>query len=238
MTKRGKFIVLEGLDGSGKSTQVKLLTQYLQKRNYSVFEIHFPRTDETSPIFGPLIGSYLRGDFGSLNQLPSEIVSLLYAGDRWNAAVTIKEKLNNGSIVISDRYVISNMAYQCAKLKTLKQKKQLMDFILKMEYEFFSIPRPDISIFLHAPIDFVAAQLSSNRMDESRKYLNGNFDIHEKDLQFQKRVEQFYIAIWRKYPNLLTYLSCMNKNKQIKSPKEIMKSIVDLLARKEILENN
>lgn len=224
---KGKFIVLEGLDGSGKSTQIKLLKQYFeQTKGYTVQSMHFPRTDEESPVFGPMIGSFLRGEYGRLEQVHPQLVSLLYAGDRWNAAVDIREHLQNGHIVLCDRYVLSNVAFQCAKIDDEQERQRLLQFIFYMEFQFFSIPRPDISFFLHVPIDFVAKQLSVERGGETRAYLRGKQDIHEANINFQKRVEQMYLMLCHQFPEQLFYISCMEKNNQMKTPEQITELIV------------
>ena len=109
------LIVLEGLDGAGKSTQVKLLKEYLISKGVNLRYLHFPRYD--APLYGDLIGKYLRGDLGKIDQVHPQIVALLFALDRQDAAGQINSWLENGDCILLDRYVYSNIAYQCAKLK-------------------------------------------------------------------------------------------------------------------------
>ena len=110
------LVVLEGLDGAGKSTQVKRLRSYLESRLGEVEYIHFPRYD--APVYGDLIGRFLRGDFGSIEGVHPQLVALLFAEDRHGAAPQIRASLESGKTVLLDRYVYSNIAYQCAKLSS------------------------------------------------------------------------------------------------------------------------
>ena len=117
-----KLFVIEGLDGAGKSTQIRLLRDYLAGMNYSCEYLHFPRTG--SPWFGELVARFLRGEFGSLNDVDPYLVAMLYAGDRRDASEIISGWLSEGKIVILDRYTYSNVAYQCAKLSNLEEQEK------------------------------------------------------------------------------------------------------------------
>ena len=194
------LIVLEGLDGAGKSTQVKLLKEYLVSKGVNLRYLHFPRYD--SPLYGELIGKYLRGDFGSIEQVHPQIVALLFALDRMDAAATIKEWLAAGDCVLLDRYVYSNIAYQCSKIMMQPQFAQnreqlandLRDWIFDTEYNKYGIPKPDLNHFLNVPIEFVDSKLKESRSgDDDRNYLNGNEDIHEADIRFQISVREIYL---------------------------------------------
>ena len=124
-----KLFVIEGVDGSGKSTQLKLLSEFLTKKGYNCEFLHFPRTD--APYFGELIARFLRGEFGSLNEVDPYLVAMLYAGDRKDASEIIQRTgLINGKIVLLDRYTYSNIAYQCAKLDDRIEQDKLMKWIL------------------------------------------------------------------------------------------------------------
>ena len=115
------LVVLEGLDGAGKSTQVKKLRTYLESLFGTLEYIHFPRYD--APVYGDLISRFLRGDFGSNETVHPQLVALLFAEDRHGAAPDMKKTLNAGGHVLLDRYVYSNIAYQCAKSHTLPKQK-------------------------------------------------------------------------------------------------------------------
>src|SRR4030043_1904699 len=127
-----KLFVVEGVDGSGKSTQIRLLNEYFTKKGHSCEYLHFPRTD--APFFGELIARFLRGEFGSLAQVDPWLVAMLYAGDRKDASELISGWLKKGKIVLLDRYTYSNIAYQCAKLKESAEQEALMKWILDLEF--------------------------------------------------------------------------------------------------------
>lgn len=184
------LVVLEGLDGAGKSTQVKKLRTYLEGLFGSLGYIHFPRYD--APVYGDLISRFLRGDFGSNEQVHPQLVALLFAEDRHGAAPGMKETLNAGGHVLLDRYVYSNIAYQCAKLSDSNEAESLRDWIFNTEYGDFALPKPDLNIFLDVPIGFVESKLKSQRGGADRDYLEGGQDIHEADIEFQKRVRDIY----------------------------------------------
>ncbi len=184
------LIVLEGLDGAGKSTQVTLMREYLERVCPRLEYIHFPRYD--APVYGGLIGKFLRGGFGAIDQVHPQLVALLFAEDRHAAAPQIARTLDEGGTVLLDRYVYSNIAYQCAKLSSDAEAEALRQWIVQTEYGDFGIPRPDLNLFLDVPIGFVERSLSAQRGGGDRDYLHGGQDIHEADLAFQRRVQQMY----------------------------------------------
>jgi len=233
---KAKFIVLEGLDATGKSTQLDLLGDFFNKNKIKYTYIHFPVTNNDSPVFGELIARFLRGEFGSIAQVHPDLVALLFAGDRFNSADYIRKKLDSGCYIISDRYVFSNIAYQCAKLKTEKERENLMYRILSMEYEYFRVPKPDISIFMHVPFSFVEEKLKSKRSGDARNYLKGKEDIHEVSFAFQKEVEKIYLRMAKTMPDKIKYLNCGNENNVILSPEIINEKIIMLLQETKILQ--
>jgi dTMP kinase len=184
------LVVLEGLDGAGKSTQVKKLRNYLEETFGSLEYIHFPRYD--APVYGDLISRFLRGGFGSNETVHPQLVALLFAEDRHGAAPQMKQTLRSGGNVLLDRYVYSNIAYQCAKLSDPDEADSLREWIFNTEYGEFELPVPDLNIFLDVPIGFVESKLKSQRGGQDRDYLEGGQDIHEADIEFQKRVRDIY----------------------------------------------
>ena len=184
------LVVLEGLDGAGKSTQVRLLREYLTSVCGELEYIHFPRYD--APVYGDLIGRFLRGDFGGNDTVHPQLVALLFAEDRHGAAPQIQSVLDAGGTVLLDRYVCSNIAYQCAKLADPAEREALRDWIFTTEYGCFSLPKPDLNLFLDVPIGFVEASLAAQREGSDRDYLQGARDIHEADIAFQKTVRDMY----------------------------------------------
>ena len=184
------LIVLEGLDGAGKSTQLKMVTSYFSSLGRKVEYLHFPRY--TAPLYGELIAKFLRGDFGAIDQVHPQLVALLFAEDRRDAASLIRSWMNQGHVVVLDRYVYSNIAFQCAKLASKEEAAALRDWILDLEFDRFGIPQPTLNIFLDVPIEFVDVQLRNAREGRDRNYLEGKADIHEADIAFQLRVRDLY----------------------------------------------
>ena len=184
------LIVLEGLDGAGKSTQVALLKEYLTRRCGALEYIHFPRYD--APVYGELIGKFLRGGFGPINAVHPQLVALLYAEDRHGAAPSLRAALESGVPVLLDRYVYSDVAYQCAKVTDPEEKEALRKWILDTEFGPFGLPRPDLNLFLDVPLGFVKAKLTAQRQGADRDYLAGKADIHEADISFQQAVRDVY----------------------------------------------
>lgn len=221
------LIVLEGLDGAGKSTQVSMLKAYLQEKVSCLEYIHFPRYD--APVYGGLIGSFLRGDFGTNDTVHPKLVALLFAGDRHEASSSIRKALDCGKTVLLDRYVYSNIAYQCAKLHPDADRKELRDWIFNTEYIEFGIPRPDLNIFLDVPVSFVESNLKGSRQSGDREYLEGGRDIHEADIGFQKEVRGMYLAECMSDSSFIR-IDCSDEDGNILSEEEIftkIKAVVD-----------
>ncbi len=227
-----KLLVFEGVDGSGKSTQIKLLNDWFKEKGKECKYLHFPRTD--SPFFGELIARFLRGEFGSLSQVSPWLVAILYAGDRRDASGLINEWLRSGSIVILDRYTYSNIAYQCAKLDEGKEREELTEWILDLEFRHFGIPVPDLNIFLDVPFAFTERKLLFSRTGDDRKYLGGTRDIHEESLLFQKKVREVYLQLARR-EDRLQIINCSNEQGEMLPPQKISELIINLLTDRKIL---
>ena len=216
------LIVLEGLDGAGKSTQVKLLKEYIQNKGEKLEYLHFPRFD--APVYGDLIAKFLRGDFGAIDQVHPQLVALLFAEDRRDAAKQIREWLDDGRCVLLDRYVYSNIAYQCSKIKDKERARELRDWIFELEYNIYMIPRPDVNLFLDVPISFVDKKLKENREGEDREYLQGKEDIHEANIQFQIDVRELYLE-QTVLDNDFVRVECSGTEGQMLPPQEIFANI-------------
>lgn len=227
-----KLFVVEGIDGAGKSTQIKLMKEHFTMKGFRCEYLHFPRTDE--PYFGELIARFLRGEFGSLNEVNPWLVAMLYAGDRKDAAGIIENWLDQGSVVLLDRYTYSNIAYQCAKLPDPRDQEKLMRWILDLEFNHFGIPRPDLNIFLDVPFSFTEKKLLSSRTGEDRSYLNGTKDIHEGSLSFQKRVREMYLRV-AKADNRLSVIDCSKDGGNMLSENRIFEMIMQVIAERKLI---
>ena len=221
------FIVLEGVDGSGKSTQIAKLREMFAQKGIESEYLHFPRFD--APYFGDMIARFLRGELGSIEQVDPYVVALLYAGDRKDAATMIRQWLAEGKVVICDRYVYSNIGYQCTKVADVAEREKLREWILSLEYDYFAIPRPDVSLFLDVPFAFTERKLLQDvREGDDRAYLNGKKDIHEQSMDLQRAVRQVYLDAAECDDNMYV-VDCSHEG-EMASPEAIfekIRSIVD-----------
>ena len=221
------FIVLEGLDGAGKSTQIRMLRRLFSERGVESEYVHFPRFD--APVYGELIARFLRGEFGGVNEVDPYLVALLFAGDRAAAASQIRAWIAAGKAVILDRYVYSNVGFQCAKLSAGEPRDRLAQWILDLEFGYNDLPRPDMSLFLDVPFTFTESKLTEAREGDDRTYLQGGQDIHEGALDLQRRVREVYLAAAVKDASLRV-VDCSDANGAMGSPEHIFDKIRTALA--------
>ena len=184
-----KIIVIEGTDCSGKETQSKLIEEKLKKEGNKVLRISFPAYNSPTGkiIEGPYLGKSMNTYFdeGPTNVDP-KVISMYYAADRLYNLKDIDENLD---YIIFDRYVESNMAHQGSKIDNIEERKELYNFINELEYKLLKLPKPDITIFLHVPYEYV------KRLKENRKQL----DEHEKDDKFSKKSIDTYLELTNLY---------------------------------------
>ena len=191
---KGLFIMLEGTDGSGKTTQTTLLVERLEQEGIDVEQISFPQYGSPS---ATMVEAYLNGNFGSAEEVGPYKASIFYATDRYAASKKIKNWLDAGKVVIANRYVASNMGHQGGKIKNAEKRKEYLDWNYNLEYNIFQIPKPDVNIILH-----VTPEISQQLVDkkEEREYLKGKKrDIHEDDLNHLRDAEQAYLDIAKTY---------------------------------------
>jgi len=183
--KKGKLIVLEGSDGSGKATQTRLLARRLRAEGYAVERIDFPGYKRA--FFGRMAAAYLRGEYGAADP---RLAAVLYAGDRFEARDRMLKWLAEGKVVLCDRYVDSNKAHQAARLPADADRKAFFRWVDSMEYGVFKLPRQDCVIFLHVP-----ARVAEDLIDRKgrRAYLRGRKrDAHEADGGHLDRASSVY----------------------------------------------
>ena len=219
-----RFLVIEGLDGSGKSTQLKLLREHLEKNEVPYKYLHFPRLEEG--VYGDLVARFLRGEMGANDQVDPYLVALIFAGDRADAASQIRQWMDEGKLVIVDRYVYSNIAFQCAKLASPNEQFRLRDWILEFEFGYNKLPRPDLNLYLNVPFEFTRKQLNLARDGDDRAYLKGERDIHEENLDFQEQVRQVYLSL-QEHVNDLEIIDCMDADGAMLPPGNISNLIIN-----------
>lgn len=188
-----KLIVLEGLDGSGKSTQIEILKNYFKENKLKYDYLHFPMYGENEA--SKVIASYLKGEFGNIDEVNPVFVANIYAMDRFLYLPKLKKQLEENDVVLLDRYVLSNMAFQGAKYDTETQSQIMRDWIDEFEFGFLELPYPDLNIFFDVPLDFIKERLNIRVEGDTREYLDGEKDIHEADFEFQRKVRENYIAL-------------------------------------------
>ncbi len=217
--KKGQLVVLEGADGTGKTTQAKLLFNFLKKRKIPAVLISFPRYHSA---WGKMVKRYLEGEFGSLGQVDPYLASLLYAGDRLTAASQIKKWQKEGKIIICDRYVGSNLAHQAAKLKTQNSKLQFIKWLENLEYEENKVPKEDLVILLTIP-----GATAQKFMDKRIK------DIHEVDLNYQNKVASAFEELASESKNWIKISNVAGS--KLRSIADVHREIVDVLKNKRII---
>ncbi|MDD6276832.1 MAG: deoxynucleoside kinase [Clostridia bacterium] len=173
----GKLIVIEGLDGSGKSTQIKLLEEKL--RDKSVHRIKLPDYDSPS---SSLVKMYLGGEFGkNPEDVNAYAASAFFAVDRYaNYKTKWKSYYDRGDIILSDRYTTSNAYHQAMKLSK-DEWKSYFSWLEDFEYNLMGVPKPDAVIYLDMPIDISQRMLSSRYEGDEKKK-----DIHESNTEYLK----------------------------------------------------
>ncbi|MDE6483703.1 MAG: dTMP kinase [Rikenellaceae bacterium] len=220
------FIVIEGLDGAGKSTQVAMIREEFAARGIETEYLHFPRFDASA--YGETIARFLRGDFGDADTVDPQLAALLYAGDRRCAAPVIEGWLAEGKAVVVDRYVASNIAYQCAKVTDRDDKRRMRQWILQREYGDYAIPRPDITLFLDVPFGFTVSRLTGERSGDDRDYLDGKKDIHEASLPLQERVRLEYLDL-AATDRSTAVIDCASEEGEMLPPREIFGKIAEVI---------
>jgi dTMP kinase len=196
------LIDIEGIDGSGKGTQARLLCDRLTRAGVPATLISFPRYQET--LFGRAVGEFLNGKYGSLAAVHPFLVSLLFAGDRYESKPFLLEAMQKNDVVVLDRYVPSNVAHQASKLEGAA-RTDLTTRILEIEYTIFGLPRPDIVLLLDLPVS-VAQELIARK--GTRQYTERKADIQEADPRYLDGVRAVYHELATSDPHWMTIACC------------------------------
>lgn len=201
----GKFIVIDGTDGSGKTTQLNLLKSQLEKIGHVVELADFPQYNTKSA--GP-VEEYLSGKYGKAGDINAYQASVFYAVDRFDARDRLRGWLREGKIVLSNRYTSANMGHQGAKIANPLERRVFFNWLADLEYKIFEIPRPDLTIILH--LDPIIAQQRAK--DRAREDWAGKAqDIHEDNIEHLKRAAEVYEDIARSFPDF-QMISCAQNN--------------------------
>jgi dTMP kinase len=217
----GKLIAIEGIDGSGKRTQVELLADTLRQRGYSVHQTGFPKYDST---FGKLVGQFLDGQLGPLEQVDPRFTALLYAGDRLEAKPELESALRNGEIILADRYVGSNLAHQGARCAPEK-RADFLAWIRHVEYSIYGLPREHLILYLR-----VAPEQAQKLVQQksARGYTASTHDIQEASLHHLHAAAQVYDSLATQAP--WATIQCFDSLRCVmRSPQEIAVEILQVV---------
>jgi len=219
MTPRGKFIVLEGIDGSGKRTQLDLLTAALTERRLAHESISFPRYDG---FFGNLVARFLNGEFGTGDDVDAHLSSLLYAGDRFEAKPKMESILATSKTLVADRYIASNLAHQGARVPADK-RDAFLRWLTKLEYEIYDLPKEDAVVYLRVPATEAYRRIASKG---ARDYTNLKRDILESDVAHLTTTALVYDGLAHA-PNWIT-IECFDTARgALRAAEEIHRDVLD-----------
>jgi len=222
--KKGKLIVIDGTDGSGKHTQVELLAKRLKKEGYKVKIIDFPEYYKN--FFGAFIGHCLTEQYFNFLKVHPKIVSVLYAADRFESSKEMRKWLEQGYVVIANRYVSANQIHQGGKIKNAKKREAFIKWLDQMEYGVFKIPKPDIIFYLSLSIEIVLRLLKERASSKiKRAYLKKGKDVAEADKEHQMNSIKSALWLVKKVPNFLK-IECSKKS-EILSRKAIHEMIYE-----------
>jgi dTMP kinase len=218
MASSGILIAVEGIDGSGKRTQVKLLAKALAAQGRAVFPTSFPHYDSW---FGKMVGQFLNGDFGPLESVDPHFTALLYAGDRFEAKPLLEGALHKGFVVLADRYIGSNLAHQTARAPRA-QRDAFIAWIEHLEYHIYNLPREALVLYLrvrpHAAQDLVDRK-------SARSYTKAKKDLLEASLKHLETASSIYDQLSRR-PNWTTIQCYDEQRSAMRSPKSISQDIL------------
>ena len=185
MSARGKFIVLEGIDGSGKRTQLELLASAFGARAVASTKVSFPNY---GGFFGKLVAKFLNGGFGALDAVDPHFSALLYAGDRLEAKPALEAALSSGEMVLADRYVGSNLAHQGARVPREK-RHEFIAWLVQLEYGIYELPVEDLVIYLQVPVAEAHRLIAEKG---ARDYTKLQRDIQESNLAHLQAASEVY----------------------------------------------
>ncbi|HEU0085702.1 MAG TPA: deoxynucleoside kinase [Candidatus Paceibacterota bacterium] len=182
LNKQGKLIVIDGTDGSGKATQVKLLEKRLKKEKRKVKVVDFP--EYYGNFFGAFIGHCLSEQYYNWTNIHPKIASIAYAADRWESSAQIKKWLAEGYIVLANRYVSANQIHQGGKIKNASKRASYLKWLEEMEYGVFKIPRPDRVVYLNVPMKVILRLIKERNKKTARAYTGKKKDIVEGNVEY------------------------------------------------------
>jgi len=218
MADRGKLIVLEGIDGSGKRTQLDALALAFARRGVAISQIGFPNY---GGFFGKLVGQFLNGEFGSLAAVDPHFSALLYAGDRLESKPAMEAALAAGKTILADRYVGSNLAHQGARVPR-ERRGNFLAWLKQLEYQVYGLPAEDLVVYLRVPVG-EAHRLIGKKA--ARDYTTLRHDLQESDVAHLEAAAEVYDELARQ-PNWVK-IECFDAGAgALRAPAEIHEEIL------------
>ncbi len=229
--EKGKVFVIEGVDGSGKTTQYDKLCARLESENFQIAKQHFPTYNEK---WSALVIMYLKEEFGkNADDIDYKIVSSFYAVDRLAAFLKKLGPLYNaGHILMLDRYTTANMVHQACKKTTQKERIEAIEWLANNEYNDLKLPRPDGVFYLEMPVE--VSRMLRNKRDMNDVSAGVKNDIHEKDPAYMARARECgLLCVENQNWDLI---NCMDSHNNLRSPEDIHEQI-HTLVKKKIYDN-
>jgi dTMP kinase len=218
MTARGTLIAIEGIDGSGKRTQVELLEKALSSRGFSTYSTGFPQYESW---FGRFVGRFLNGELGSLESVDPHFTAMLYAGDRFEAKPRLEAALKEGRVVLADRYIGSNLAHQVARAPAEK-RSEFLSWIEHLEYNIYGLPRENLILYLRVP-PMHAQNLIARK--SARSYTAAKKDLLESSLRHLEDAAEMYDLLSRRSP--WATIQCFDAERNaMRLPEEIAEKVL------------
>ncbi len=218
MPRAGKFIAIEGIDGSGKRTQIDLLSRALEARGVPHVRYSFPRYEST---FGRLVARYLNGEFGQLEAVDAHLSALLFAGDRFECRAELETALAEGKTVLADRYIGSNLAHQTARVGA-QRREEFLSWLKRVEYGIYGLPVEDLVLYLRLPA------VEAHRLvglKAARAYTDLQRDVQEADLKHLEQAALVYDRLATE-PNWVT-VECFDAGAgALRPPEEIHQAMM------------
>lgn len=224
---KGRLIVIDGTDGSGKATQVELLAKRLKAEGKKVALVDFPEYYKN--FFGKFIGHCLSEQYYNFINVHPKIASVLYAADRFESSKEINNYLEKGYIVLANRYVSANQIHQGGKIKSAKKRAEFIKWLDEMEYGVFKIPKPNLVLYLSVPLDLSLKMMKERNKNSKRNYVGNKKDVHEVDIDFQKNSRAS--ALWlSNYLKNFIKIDCSDK-KGMKTREDIHEEVYKLVKK-------
>lgn len=220
----GMLVAIEGIDGAGKGTLTAGLKTRAQSQGLSVATLSFPRYEQTH--FSRLIAEYLNGDYGALDEVAPRFAALLYAGDRFESRSMLNQMLASNDVVICDRYVASNMAYQGARLDAA-ERPAFVEWLARTEFETFGLPRPALTLLLAT--DTATADALVARKAQ-RSYTQATRDLHEAAGDLMARVAAAYVDMAAADPETWRPVQALDADGALRPPGDIADAAWSLIA--------